>query len=283
MKRIKKLKGGDSDSDDDKIKERPTKRQRLDVLLDPNVNPEVKKLVTEMHAGYLNLYSNHRILDATDANILAKELKSNESVMSLFLSDNQIGNAGAQAIAEALGAGTVYPEGEGNVYTSLNLLDLDNNSIGDAGAHALAEALLVNASLKRLNLNDNKIGDDGARAIADALNVNTALMELNLSKNQIGASGTQAISDALKVNKSLTRLNLDNNPIGDAGAQSIADALKVNESLIYLNLWGTGIGPEGVEAITDSIQKNYKICQIGMDSIIREQESNKIYLPEIYF
>ena len=49
------------------------------------------------------------------------------------------------------------------VLTNLNLFD---NNIGDDGAKAIAEALKVNPVLTELNLFYNKIGADGAKAIA---------------------------------------------------------------------------------------------------------------------
>ena len=52
---------------------------------------------------------------------------------------------------------------------SLKMLNLYNNQIGDAGATALADVCAkgVLASLKELYLNSNQIGDAGATALAD--------------------------------------------------------------------------------------------------------------------
>ena len=49
-------------------------------------------------------------------------------------------------------------------------LDLDNNEIGDAGLQALADALGKGAlaSLEKLYLYSNAIGDDGMSALASA-------------------------------------------------------------------------------------------------------------------
>ena len=41
------------------------------------------------------------------------------------------------------------------------------NNIGDAGAAALAEALQHNTSLNTIDLRGNKIGNDGAKALAE--------------------------------------------------------------------------------------------------------------------
>ncbi|KJE96130.1 TKL/IRAK protein kinase [Capsaspora owczarzaki ATCC 30864] len=150
------------------------------------------------------------------------------------LSGNQIGNVGAQVMAEVLKVNT------------LTELNLRQNQIGNAGATAIAEALKVNTRLTGLDLWENQIGDDGALAIAEAFKVNTTLTTLSLHQNQIGDAGAQAIAEALKVNKTLKELFLWRNQIGDAGAQAIAEALKVNKTLktLFLNenfLTNTGI------------------------------------------
>ena len=60
----------------------------------------------------------------------------------------------------------------------LKSLSLYNNNIGDAGAAAIANAIAVNASLKSLELFGNQIGDAGAAAIANAIAVNASLTKL---------------------------------------------------------------------------------------------------------
>ena len=61
---------------------------------------------------------------------------------------------------------------------SLTSLNLERNNIDDAGARELADALKVNSSLTSLNLGRNEIGDAGARELADALKVNSSLKDL---------------------------------------------------------------------------------------------------------
>src|SRR6185312_5439126 len=94
--------------------------------------------------------------------ILAKILKSNSSLNSLNLQENQIGATGAMALAKAL---------ESN--SSLISLNLWNNQIGDTGATALAKALESKSSLTSLNLRGNQIGDKGATALAKVLESNS--------------------------------------------------------------------------------------------------------------
>ena len=80
---------------------------------------------------------------------------------------------------------------------------LSGNNIGDAGAAAIANAIAVNASLKSLELFGNQIGDAGAAAIANAIAVNASLKILALEGNKIGDAGAAAIANAIAVNASL--------------------------------------------------------------------------------
>ena len=53
-------------------------------------------------------------------------------------------------------------------------LSLAQNDLGDAGAVALAKALVV-YRVTHVNVNGNSIGDEGAEAFANALRANTTL------------------------------------------------------------------------------------------------------------
>ncbi|XP_004345766.2 hypothetical protein CAOG_06176 [Capsaspora owczarzaki ATCC 30864] len=126
---------------------------------------------------------------------------------------------------------------------------LNKNQIGDVGAQAIAEALEVNTKLTHLYLTKNQIGDVGAQAIAEALKVNTTLTTLSLNHNQLGEGGAQAIAEALKANTTLTKLYLHTNQIGDVGAHAIAEALKVNKTLTTLCLSQNFLTNPGINAL----------------------------------
>ena len=92
-------------------------------------------------------------------------------------------------------------------------LDLSNNEIGDAGAQAISTALKNNLTLTMLDLSANQIGDIGAQSISAVLKDNCTLTALNLQINHISAVGAQAFSTALKDKCSLTTLDLRDNLI----------------------------------------------------------------------
>ncbi|XP_004343533.1 hypothetical protein CAOG_07659 [Capsaspora owczarzaki ATCC 30864] len=94
---------------------------------------------------------------------------------------------------------------------------LHNNEIGDVGAQAIADTLKVN-KMKVLgvftdggnvdSLEENHIGNIGAQAIAEALMVNKQLWWLEVHLNCIGNAGIQAINEARHVNRTLNDLSI---------------------------------------------------------------------------
>ncbi|XP_004346110.1 hypothetical protein CAOG_05437 [Capsaspora owczarzaki ATCC 30864] len=211
----------------------------------------------ELYDQVKNASGTLRQMGDVGAQAIAEALKVNTTVTGIYLWANQIGDVGAQAIAEAL-----------KVNKTLTELYLHQNQIGVAGAQAIAEALKVNTTLKDLFLAENQIGDAGTIAIAEALKVNKTLSWLGLIDNQIGDAGAQAIAEALKVNMTLTHLDLHRNQIGDAGAQAIAEALKVNTTLTYVSLRFNCIGNAGLQAIGEARQVNRTLTRLIIDDQI---------------
>ena len=84
------------------------------------------------------------------------------SLTQLSLHKNRIGDAGAAAIARAIGDGGLK---------SLQQLHMAHNDIGDGGALALAEAFTAAKAhpIETLSLQHNNIGDAGLKAIAQTL------------------------------------------------------------------------------------------------------------------
>eukprot|EP01090_Pellita_catalonica_P017745 TRINITY_DN544_c0_g1_i3.p1 TRINITY_DN544_c0_g1~~TRINITY_DN544_c0_g1_i3.p1 ORF type:complete len:311 (-),score=57.16 TRINITY_DN544_c0_g1_i3:785-1717(-) len=92
--------------------------------------------------------------------------------------------------------------------SSLQTLDLAGNDIGNEGADAIAQVLLQNSSLQSCDLSDNGILKEGADSIAQALLKNSTLQSLDLSGNVVGNKGADAIAQVLLQNSSLQSVNL---------------------------------------------------------------------------
>merc|ERR1712137_948815 len=118
-----------------------------------------------------------------------------------------VGDWGCKVIASAWMTAT----------NKLTHLFLDGNQIGQSGAEVIANALSTNFTLTDLSLTFNKIGDRGAEAIASALSTNCTLSTLGLAENEIGDPGAEALASALSTTCPLTSLFLAENKIGNRG------------------------------------------------------------------
>lgn len=85
----------------------------------------------------------------------------------------------------------------------LHTLNIDENQIGDAGAAAIAKQLEINETIRVLSLASNCITDVGAMAISSALRDNFDLEQVILSANQISQGVTKDIQE-LHANRELT-------------------------------------------------------------------------------
>ncbi|CAM4772627.1 unnamed protein product, partial [Rotaria magnacalcarata] len=70
----------------------------------------------------------------------------------------------------------------------LTTLSLHTNQIGDNGAQQLAEALKLNKSLTWLNLQNNQITDSGAHLVGEALKHNKTLKVLYIGGNKFSSA-----------------------------------------------------------------------------------------------
>jgi len=211
-----------------------------DKMIEAYVPVIVESMCKAGAGGEVNLQ--YKMIRDSHAKALCEAVNKYE-VKRLFLDCNQLGDAGAEAIAAML-----------RTNRSVTYLSLGGNQLGDAGAEAIAAMLRTNRSLTDLNLARNKIGDAGAEAIAAMLRTNHSLTELDLYGNKIGDAGAEAIAAMLRTNRSVTSLNLGSNKIGDAGAEAIAAMLRTNRSLTYLSLEDNKIGDAGEKAVREAVE-----------------------------
>jgi len=124
---------------------------------------------------------------------MIRNMLPSSKLARLWLSGNQIDDAGAIKLAEAL------PN------SNLTELFLSDNQITDAGAMKLAE-VLPHSKLTGLELSNNQITDAGAIKLAEML-PNSKLTRLWLSGNQMTEVGMMKLAEALP-NSKLTRIQL---------------------------------------------------------------------------
>jgi len=147
----------------------------------------------------------------------------------LRLSSIHLGDAGASALAAALGRGAL---------PRLKDLWLYNAAIGDAGLVALAPALRRRPALEILRLSENPFGDEGLAALVapppppagappPPTGVLTNLKELSLSETQVTDAGCAALAAALDSGAlpALEELALYDTPASAAAEAAVMKAL----------------------------------------------------------
>jgi len=162
---------------------------------------------------------NTRLLQYGGNHVLALTLKSCSNLTFISLKENDIGDEQLLALIDAL---------RGN--QSLESLDLEGNRIGDAGCETISTLLLTSphSNLKVLGLKNNYIGNDGATSIANSLANNYRLRRIYVRHNPMNINvvedaystllcNTSSINQTYSSNHTLERLvglspsnNLDN-------------------------------------------------------------------------
>jgi NLR family CARD domain-containing protein 3 len=198
----------------------------------------------------------------------AKKPKPDEAAEAEFIRDNSDLNLESKGL-EAEQFKQIALELSTN--STLFSLVLSSNNAGDAGAVALANALGPNMSLAYLWLDHNNIGDVGIAALGQSLKLNQSLFHLTLCGNSIGAAGLTSLAEALKINSDLTYLDMDSCSINDEGAAIMAKAIERNTKLARLSMKNNAIGSKGASAILEALNDHnttlWSVCLRGITII----------------
>lgn len=206
-----------------------------------------------------------RSLDSENAEVLAKVLKTNKTLLEINLSDNMIEAEGLKIICAAM---------EEN--STLIALDLgDNKPDGLLHVDAIAKMVAVNKTLKILNVNYSNINMEGMPILAEALKENHTLTELNLGYNFCGSKGVKALSEMLDKNSTLKALDLSGNLIGSECSSLIADYLKTNTTLTELNLDFNHLVSNGAIPILNALKNNTTLKTLHLATNRLDEESAK--------
>jgi hypothetical protein len=109
-------------------------------------------------------------------------------MLSLDITGAFAGAYGAQIFARAL---STKP-------STLLSLNLSQNSIGCAGAECISEMLSFNDTLTNINLSSNDIGDGGARFITQAIKTNKTLKIISVGDNPISGTSVNRMLKAAR-------------------------------------------------------------------------------------
>eukprot|EP01125_Pyxidicula_operculata_P002831 TRINITY_DN1265_c0_g1_i2.p1 TRINITY_DN1265_c0_g1~~TRINITY_DN1265_c0_g1_i2.p1 ORF type:complete len:679 (-),score=121.35 TRINITY_DN1265_c0_g1_i2:83-2119(-) len=186
------------------------------------------------------------------ANAISEMMKCNTTLTTLYLSGNMISPIGIKKISEFL-----------TINTTLAKLYLSQNDVNNDGSYYLAHSLGSNTKLFHLELSCTNVGDEGAKHF-ELLSANKGLTVLDLSWNQIGSTGAIGLANLLKQNSTITELYLSVNHIGDEASIHFSDAIKTNTTLIQLYLAGGENKMTDVSAklFSESLHVNATLCSL---------------------
>jgi Ran GTPase-activating protein (RanGAP) involved in mRNA processing and transport len=220
----------------------------------------------------------------------------------LFAVLSQVGNGGAEAIAELIRSGRstitcwyiagnrIDAEGLRHVCGALatdsqvDMLWLKRNPLRLGGARVLAAMLATNRALHTLDLDNTGLLDVGALVVIhEGLARNGgALKHLYLSGNGLGLPTAEALADCLAGQTTaggktaaggspatpgacaLLSLSAGSNRFGDAGAGALARGLALNATLTRLSLPSNRIGPAGAAALACAVRAHGSLASLNL-------------------
>lgn len=202
----------------------------------------------------------------------APRTTTQSKLKSLALMQAEMGDAGAQVIADQCLLGATFPD--------LEKLYLPGNHLSNAGGNAIVTALRSSCgSLKVLDLHDNRLKSRFGRCLGQTLGVKgLPLQFLDVSYNPLGDAGGIAIACALSENTELEQLNLFCNQLSDVTCNAMAAALKCNRQLRQLNLYNNHkISFQGLDSLIQKIEHDNYVLQrleVNFSTILQQQSNN---------
>ena len=234
----------------------------------------------------------HNRLDASEAKMLAGAVSdAGCSLTFLNLESNAIGNAGGQAIGEALrtnmsltkcslckngmkvvGWASIFKALWSNPNSKIASWDLSNDRVGAAIATPLATYISYSAgSLTSLALRNILLDGEGATAICEALRSHTGVRALDISNNRINArDGARNVGAAIGACRSLTSFAVGDNMFGDKGIAALMAGLQESKSLVTLDVSNvifeaTVFGAKGAKAVALAIPAMSSLSSVRIE------------------
>ena len=216
---------------------------------------------------------------------IGASLIQNKSIKKLVVSDNKIKNKGSRSIIEN--------------GSSLISLDLSNNEISPEVCFDLKNLITRSKNLKEVIWNGNNVGLKGINFIVEALKDSTKLKSLSLKNTSIGVSGIQSLADGLFSNKYLEILDIGSNSINFQSFRELCDSLN-NNKIRILKCKNNLLGDDSMKYFAETILSSdtasnltafdFSSCKIydqGLIYLLNELSTNEkitwINLRDNYF
>ena len=228
----------------------------------------------------LTLSSNNFTCTEKMAVSIAKTIKNNKKLRSLYLDNNNFSNSGTSVIAESLNELTGLKELAVNntgctadniiamITNNLHLetLDIGGNKLKSTGISNISTVVMKLSQLKVLGLHNNEITDDAADDIAGLICDLPILEKLKLGNNAFGVVGTKIICKSLQHSRAIKLLQLDNVGITEEAANDIAAVIDSNTSLEYLYLGNNRLDDTGADVILNSLNRHRHLKALGLNN-----------------
>ena len=246
-----------------------------DNLVNDECMHNIKNIISAKQVIYLNLASNQ--ISTEGLKIIQHEVIASKSLKYLNLGVNE----GSFRVNNFSGDGGIIIARILLNNESIETLILQENLLGEDAGDKIGAALIQNKTLKKLVLSDNKIKNKGARSIIEngtsLISIDLSenditpeicydlknlmlhskhLREVIWNGNYVGLKGINYIVEALKGNSKIKSLSLRNTSIGKVGVQSLALGLFKNEHLKILDLGSNSITFESFKDLCDSLNNN---------------------------
>lgn len=230
-----------------------------------NIPPKPSVIIRKNVSSVLDLSS--KFIGDKVAVILASVLDELPHTAELNVSNNNLHDAGLQAIMDALCRCPL-----------ISKLNLSKNKIDSKAAASLSRYLCCDqCNLEQLVLMESDIDDVEVANFIDAITQRRTVKYLDMSSNLLGSHeidaesreivGSQAIGMMLESSScSLETLIVAWNKIRLNGAVAIGKSIKLNQSLLHLDLSFNGIGTEGGEALGNSLHSNTTLQYLNISS-----------------
>lgn len=165
-------------------------------------------------------------------------------------------------------------------------LDLSDNNIGYEGSRYLAQALKVNKILKNLSLKLNRLDDKaGSKLCLDLMNNSSNLEFISLSSNSLGQVFCESLAEFLQQNKAIRRLDISCNQIEDSHAATLKDSLINNPNIIEIDVRQNRFDEETEKQISEIVTKNYleskNIPYVPLETHLNDKRQDDSVLQEL--
>ena len=198
--------------------------------------------------------------------IIARILLNNQSIETLILQENLLG----EDAGDKIGAALIQNK-------TLKKLVLSDNKIKNKGARSIIEN---GTSLVSIDLSDNDINPEVCYDLKNLMIHSKHLREVIWNGNFIGIKGINFIVDALQQGSKIKSLSLRNTSIGRVGVQTLAQGLYQNEYLRILDLGSNSITFESFKDLCDCLNNN-KIKTLRLRNNLLKDEGAKYFSENI--